>query len=602
MDNQTYQEQETRILIVDDEASIRLTFEMFLAREGYGPITTASTFDEALVSIKEQEFDLIISDIVLEEKKGTDLLYAIRQSGIKCPVVMVTGYPNLDTAADAVRYGAFDYISKPVNKETLLKFVRQALKHWRLENEKEKLLQENDRFKRYLETIFSSVRDAIVTIDNEMKIVQLNETAKQWLLYPSPAKPTDLESYQNEMGKACLQDAKQVLSTGNEVREHQIECKKIDGNLQIINLNAAPLRDGFNEFDGVVIVARDITLPTPKVGTNSRNSFHGFVGSSPEIRAIYKLIENVGKVDTAILVTGESGTGKELAAEALHAESSRRDMPLIKVDCGAISEELLESELFGHIKGAFTGANTDRQGRLMLADKGTLFLDEIGDISPRMQLRLLRFLQEKTFTPVGQDTSVEVDVRIIAATNVDFTQKIKDGSFREDLYYRLKVVEVKLPPLRRLKDSVPILAHHFLSLFREKLKRNIHGISDQAMERLAQYSWPGNVRELRHVIERACVLCEGTTISLVHFPEEIQNAVPETDPTSETGALIDQRPTPLPYVSEKDEIIDILRRAHGNKAKASRMLKIDRSTLYRKMQRLGIVYDNATQSSTNSNI
>ena len=237
----------------------------------------------------------------------------------------------------------------------------------------------------------------------------------------------------------------------------------------------------------------------------------------------------------------------------------------------------------------------------MLADKGTLFLDEIGDISPRMQLRLLRFLQEKTFTPVGQDTSVEVDVRIIAATNVDFTEKIKDGSFREDLYYRLKVVEVKLPPLRRLKDSVPILAHHFLSLFRETLKRNIHGISDQAMEKLVQYSWPGNVRELRHVIERACVLCEGTTISLDHFPEEIQNAVPETDSVPGTVALTNQRPTLLPYVSEKDEIIDILRRARGNKAKASRMLEIDRSTLYRKMQRLGIIYDKAAPPSTNNN-
>ena len=601
MDNQKYQEEESRILIVDDEASIRLTFEMFLAREGYGPITTAATFDEAIVEIKNQEFDLIISDIVLEEKKGTDLLHAIRESDIKCPVVMVTGYPNLDTAADAVRYGAFDYISKPVNKETLLKFVRQALKHWRLENEKKRLQQENDKFKRYLETIFSSVRDAIVTIDNEMKIVQLNETAKQWLLSSSSANQKDLESYQSAMAKACLQDAKQVLSTGKEVREHQIECKITDENLRIISLNAAPLKDGFDEFDGVVIVARDITLPAAEVDTNFRNSFHGYVGSSPEIRAIYKLIENVGKVDTAILVTGESGTGKELAAEALHAESSRRDMPLIKVDCGAITEELLESELFGHKKGAFTGANADRQGRLMLADKGTLFLDEIGDISPRMQLRLLRFLQEKTFTPVGQDTPVEVDVRIIAATNIDFTQKIKDGSFREDLYYRLKVVEVKLPPLRRLKDSVPILAHHFLSLFREKLKRNIHGISDQAMEKLVQYSWPGNVRELRHVIERACVLCEGTTISLVHFPEEIQHAIPGTDPATDAHTLINQSSTLLPYVSEKDEILDILRRARGNKAKASRMLKIDRSTLYRKMQRLGIVYDNATPSSANSN-
>ena len=594
MENQTYREEKSRILIVDDEASIRLTFEMFLAREGYGPITTASTFDEALVAIKEQEFDLIISDIVLEEKKGTDLLRTIRESGTKCPVVMVTGFPNLDTAADAVRYGAFDYISKPVNKETLLKFVRQALKHWRLENEKKRLLQENEKFKRYLETIFSSVRDAIVTIDNQMKIVQLNETAKHWLLYSSSTKQTDLESYQNEMGKACLQDAQQVLSTGNEVREHQIECKKTDGNLRILSLNAAPLRDGFNEFDGVVIVARDITLPTPEAGSNSRNSFHGYVGSSPKIRAIFKLIENVGKVDTAVLVTGESGTGKELAAEALHAESARRDMPLIKVDCGAITEELLESELFGHKKGAFTGANTDRQGRLMLADKGTLFLDEIGDISPRMQLRLLRFLQEKTFTPVGQDTPVEVDVRIIAATNVDFTQKIKDGSFREDLYYRLKVVEVKLPPLRHLKNSVPILALHFLSLFREKLKRNIHGISDQAMERLVQYSWPGNVRELRHLIERACVLCEGTTISLVHFPEEIQNAFPLPDRATDTQPMSNQRSTLPPYVSEQDEIIDVLKRARGNKAKASRMLNIDRSTLYRKMQRLGIVYDSAT--------
>ena len=601
MDNQTYQEEEGRILIVDDEASIRLTFEMFLAREGYGPITTASTFDEGLAAIKEKEFDLIISDIVLEEKKGTDLLHAIRESGIKCPVVMVTGYPNLDTAADAVRYGAFDYISKPVNKETLLKFVRQALKHWRLENEKIRLLQENEKFKRYLETIFSSVRDAIVTVDNEMKIVQVNETAKQWLLSSSPNKQTDLESYQSEMGKACLHDAKQVLSTGKEVREHQVECKKPDGNFRIISLNAAPLRDGFDEFDGVVIVARDITLPTPEVDTNFRNSFHGYVGSSPEIRAIYKLIENVGKVDTAILVTGESGTGKELAAEALHAESSRRDMPLIKVDCGAITEELLESELFGHKKGAFTGANADRQGRLMLADKGTLFLDEIGDISPRMQLRLLRFLQEKTFTPVGQDSPVEVDVRIIAATNIDFAEKIKDGSFREDLYYRLKVVEVQLPPLRRLKDSIPILAHHFLSLFREKLKRNIRGISDQAMERLVQYSWPGNVRELSHVIERACVLCQGTTITLIHFPEEIQNAIADTDSAQETGTLINHRSALVPYVSEKDEIIDTLKRARGNKAKASRMLKIDRSTLYRKMQRLGIVYDNATPSSSQSN-
>ncbi len=591
MDNQVIQEKDTHILIVDDEASIRLTFEMFLAREGYGAITTASTLDEALVAIKEHDFDLIISDIVLEGEKGTDLLCKIREAGIECPVVMVTGFPNLDTAAEAVRYGAFDYISKPVNKETLLKFVRQALKHWRLENEKKQLLQENEKFKRYLQAIFSSVRDAIITIDNEMNIVQLNETAKQWLLYSDSDKQASLESYQSEMGKACLQDAQQVLSSRQEVREHQVECRKSDGNIRIISLNAAPLEDGFDEFSGVVIVARDITLPEPATGKNSRNKFHGYVGSSQAMQNVYNLIENVGKVDTAVLVTGQSGTGKELAAEALHAESGRRDGPLVKVDCAAMPEELLESELFGHIKGAFTGADKDRPGRLIQADKGTLFLDEIGDISPRMQLRLLRFLQEKTFTPVGQDTHVQVDVRIVAATNVNLTEKVREGGFREDLYYRLKVVEIKLPPLCDRKGGIPILVHHFLSLFREKLKRNIHGISDQAMEALSRYSWPGNVRELRHVIERACVLCEGPTISLEHFPDEIQKPVVHISEPAENKAHLASVTTLPPYISEEDEIVEVLKRARGNKTKAARMLNIDRSTLYRKMQRFGMASD-----------
>jgi two-component system, NtrC family, response regulator HydG len=604
MEIQTSQEKDTNILIVDDEASIRLTFEMFLAREGYGPITTASTLEEALTAIKNKTFDLIISDIVLEGEKGTDLLCKIREAGIECPVVMVTGFPNLDTAAEAVRYGAFDYISKPVNKETLLKFVRQALKHWKLENEKKNLLRENEKFKRYLEAIFSSVRDAIITIDNEMNIVQLNETAKQWLLFSDSDSTSDkyprLETYQSEMGKACLQDAKQVLASRKEVREHQVECRKPDGNIRIISLNAAPLEDGQDEFEGVVIVARDITMPEPETGKNSRNKFHGYVGSSQVMQNVYNLIENVGKVDTAVLVTGESGTGKELAAEALHAESGRRDMPLVKVDCAAMPEELLESELFGHIKGSFTGADRNREGRLLQAHNGTLFLDEIGDVSPRMQLRLLRFLQEKTFTPVGEDHPVEVNVRIIAATNVNFTKKVKDGSFREDLYYRLKVVEIKLPPLRDRKGGIPILVHHFLSLFREKLKRNIHGISDQAMDALAKYSWPGNVRELRHVIERACILCEGSTISLEHFPEEIQKPAAQLIPPPVQAAISTTIATLPPYVSERDEIIDILKRARGNKSKAARMLNIDRSTLYRRMQRIGIASDIANSPTSKS--
>ncbi len=596
-----------KILIVDDETSIRLTFEMFLGREGYGPITTAATIDEALLAIASQDFDLIISDIVLEGARGTDLLRKIRKTGIECPVVMITGFPNLDSAAEAVRYGAFDYISKPVNKETLLRFVRQALLHWNLEKEKKRLLQENERYKRYLEAILSSVNDAIITLDNDMNIIQINNTARNWLACSEDNPPANINALPREMGQSCLMDAMLVLKTQKEVREHQIECHRPDGNIRIISLNASPLHDTNDEFSGVVIVARDITLPEPAENSAVRNQFHGYIGASAVMQSVYKLIENVGKVDTAVLITGESGTGKELAAEALHAESPRRDQPLIKVDCAAITEDLLESELFGHKKGAFTGADRDRPGRLLQANHGTVFLDEIGDISPRMQLRLLRFLQEKTFTPVGQDSPIQVDVRIIAATNVNLMAQVRAGNFREDLYYRLKVVEIKLPPLREREDGIPILVYHFLSLFREQLKKNIYGISDQAMHLLNHYSWPGNVRELRHVIERACVLCEGQTISVEHFPEEIRlpqeqggralneqagtvqathganfaaPVIPEPSFTSATG--------PSPYITEKEELIDALRRARGNKAKAARLLDFDRSTLYRKMQRIGI--------------
>ena len=430
-----------------------------------------------------------------------------------------------------------------------------------------------------------------------MNIIQINNTAKNWLAYDDANPTTNIKEIHEEMGKTCLHDALQVLKNGKEVREHQIECRKADGNIRIISLNASPLQDGQDEFSGVVIVARDITLPEPDENSEVRNQFHGYVGSSQVMQGVYKLIENVGKVDTAVLITGESGTGKELAAEALHAESPRKNMPLIKVDCAAIPEDLLESELFGHKKGAFTGADRDRPGRLLQADHGTLFLDEIGDISPRMQLRLLRFLQEKTFTPVGQDTPVKVDVRVIAATNVNFIEKVRAGIFREDLYYRLKVVEIRLPPLRDRQGEISMLAYHFLSLFRDQLKRNILGISDQAMNALALYPWPGNVRELSHVIERACVLCEGSTISLEHFPDEIhsqqqmlQKTIPTLTPTDSSlegqqDTITVNANTNSPYISEKDELIDALKRARGNKSKAARILNVDRSTLYRKMQR-----------------
>lgn len=591
-----------RILIVDDEESIRKTFEIFLGSEGYRFVQAVETYDEAVEAVKQEKYDLIISDIVLKGTCGTDLLKKMRELGVKCPVVMITGFPNLETAADAVRYGAFDYLSKPVNKATLLRFVKQALIHWDLENKARRLQKENEKYRLYLETIFRSVSDVIITVDPDMQIVELNESAKQWLKVKNAGEVTDLSELPEGVSLACLKDARKVLQEKTEIRKHLIECST-PGNksnkIKMISLSASPLWGENKEFQGVVLVARDITIEEPQEIDEIRSHFHGYVGSSPAMQDVYRLIGNIGKVDTAVLVTGESGTGKELAAEALHAESSRRDKPLIKVDCVSVAEELLESELFGHMKGSFTGADRDRQGRLLQADGGTLFLDEIGDISPRTQLLLLRFLQEKTFTPVGANEPIQVDARVIAATNVDFQKAVAEGKFREDLYYRLRVIEVKLPPLRERFGGIPMLATHFLNLYCIRLKKNIATISDQAMECMASYRWPGNVRELKHVIERACVLCDGPVLLLKHLPEELQKATaddlqkvmsPAPPPVSTTISAPPPSPSPITthYLSEDEKILNALRQANGNKAKAAKLLCIARSTLYRQMERYNI--------------
>jgi len=575
-----------KILIVDDEESIRQTFEIFLTSAGYQFVQAVAAFDQALEALAQTTFDLIICDIVLIGPSGTELLRKIRETGVKCPVVMVTGFPHLESAAESVRHGAFDYISKPVNKETLLRFTQQALKHWYLENKAGHLQRENEKYRRYLETIFRSVSDAIITIDTNMHIVQLNETAEQWLNERGAEGVFDLNDLPDEVSLACLNDARKVLQQGTEVRKHLIECPAPDGKIKVISLNASPLRGDDDEFQGVVIVARDMTSEEPRTINDNRRRFHGYVGSSDVMQKVYQLIENIGKVDTAVLITGESGTGKELAAEALHAESSRHERALVKVDCVSVTENLLESELFGHRKGAFTGAARDRAGRLLQADGGTLFLDEIGDISPRMQLLLLRFLQEKTFTPVGQDEQIQVDVRVIAATNIDFQEMVAEGKFREDLYYRLKVIEVKLPPLRDRVNGIPLLANHFLKLFSGRLDKKIITISDQALESMVNYSWPGNVRELKHVMERACVFCDTQILLLEHLPEELQQSMsPQPLPADDmTGSL----PVAPEYMREDEKIITALRQTNGNKAKAAKLLGIARSTLYRQMHRLNI--------------
>lgn len=581
----------TSILVVDDEESLRLTFKMFLEREGYEPVVTASTIEKAIELVEKQSFDLIISDIVMEGASGLDLLRRVRELELECPVVMVTGYPNINTAAEAVRLGAFDYLAKPVKKNDLLRTARMAIEQFSLLKEKGQLEEEKEKYQQYLETIFRSVRDNIITFNHEMIIEKMNNSAEAWAktVAPGISEGSHVQSFPETL-ETFKDDVKQVLKTGKEVHEHRIEADLEGVGHSVFRVSSVPLETHAGHSMGVVLVFRDVSHIEALEQRGKRAHFHRLVGSSRAMQTVYTLIENVGQVDTSVLITGESGTGKELVAEALHAESSRSDMPLVKVDCTAIPENLLESELFGHKKGSFTGADRDRKGRILQADGGTLFLDEIGDISSMMQLRLLRFLQERTFYPVGEDKPITVDVRVIAATNADLKKKVSTGEFREDLYYRLRVVDIILPPLRDRDGDLSVLANHFLARFSKRLGKAINGISDQALTLLQNHNWPGNIRELEHVIERASVLCSESTITVSDLPEEIQLGTKYL--ASTTIPLISVPVGPVIHEAvnggsdqeaEEDRIVRILKQTGGNKAKAARLLGIDRSTLYRKM-------------------
>ncbi|MFZ5774391.1 MAG: sigma-54 dependent transcriptional regulator [Thermodesulfobacteriota bacterium] len=578
------------ILVVDDEESLRLTFQLFLSREGYGPVVAAATYEEALELIEQQSFDLIISDIVMEGASGIDLLRRVREKGMACPVIMVTGYPNINTASEAVRLGAFDYLAKPVKKADLLRTARMALQQYSLWKEKERLEAEKEQYRQYLETIFRSVRDMIVTVDHDLKVVEMNDQARAWATasLPSLTVGASIEVFADNFA-AFSADIQKVLECREAVSEHRVEISLESGGHVVFRVSAAPLESQHDgRFLGAVLVFRDVSRLEALENRGRRTYFHRLVGGSRAMQTVYTLIENVGQVDTTVLITGESGTGKELVAEALHAESPRRDMPMVKFDCTAIPENLMESELFGHKKGSFTGADRNREGRILQADGGTLFLDEIGDISSLMQLRLLRFLQERTFYPVGGDRPVTVDVRVIAATNADLKRKVQRGEFREDLYYRLRVVDISLPPLREREGDLPLLVDMFIERFGKRLGKAIVGISDQALRHLSNHHWPGNVRELEHVVERACVLCQGDTITTGNLPDEVCGGVVMEKVPVDSSVASPAMDAFLPEEGDEERILRVLARTDGNKAKAARLLGIDRSTLYRKMKAYGL--------------
>lgn len=555
-----------KILIVDDEEGIRFTFENFLTEKGY-EVKTAVDYNGAFDKIDKTEFDLIFLDIILEGKTGIDVLREIKGRNIQCPVIMITGSPDIDTASDALRLGAFDYIPKPLRQDTLLRVTNIALQHKILNDEKEKCRSN-------LEAIFRSVKDAIVTVNEGMTVLEINEAARGICNLSRDAVGKPFDSFPKYCAGKCIEALRETIGKKVPVELSRIECKHKHNQQQVVTITTYPLQNNKGAFSGAVLVIRDEThLADLERDMRERQQFHNIVGKSEKMEELYCLIEDLADVQTTVLITGESGTGKELVAEALHYKGDRSEKPFVKVNCSALSENLLESELFGHVKGAFTGAVQERMGRFQKADGGTIFLDEIGDISPRTQLQLLRVLQEREFERVGDSTPIKVDVRVVAATNRNLKERIKRGEFREDLYYRLKVVEINMPSLSERREDIPLLINHFLNKFNRKLSKEILSISSDVQKVFMEYPWPGNIRELEHTLEHAFILCRQKTITVNHLPTTFKEFV-----GTRGSSLEDIK------VDEPQAILQALKKTAWNKAGAARILGISRRTIYRKIK------------------
>ncbi len=443
-----------RILVVDDDETHRLMLQATLESEGYA-VYEADDGLTAVEAVKKEFYDLILMDIRMAHMGGIDALREIKRISPGIPILIMTAFASIETAVEAIRFGAYDYITKPLDTEKLKRSIASELEH-------------------------------------------------------------------------------------SDLRQEVAILKERIG----------------DKFD-----------------------LSNIIGKSRRMREMFEILAMAAPSDAAVLIQGESGTGKELIANAIHQNSPRAGNPLIKVNCAALPESLLESELFGHERGAFTGAVSMRKGRFELADGGSIFLDEISEMAPTMQAKLLRVTQEHEFERVGGMKTIKADIRIISATNKDLEQEIKEGRFREDLFYRLNVISVPLPPLRERKEDIPLLAEHFLSIYSEKNRRLMKGFQPRALDLLMRYDWPGNIRELENTIERSVIMTRGDNISPTDLPMNIQ---------AMGGELEDDNTGVTPGWSlkevERDLIIKTLEQTDGNKTKAAEILSINRKTLQNKIK------------------
>jgi len=429
--------------------------------------------------------------------------------------------------------------------------------------------------------ILDSIADGVFTVDSEWRITFFNRAAQEITGIPAAAA---LGRPCCDIFRASLCESTCILGhtmeTGESVVNRLVKIRRADGKELPISVSTALLKDDQGEIIGGVETFRDLSL-VEELRREIRRQYRlgDIISKSPHMQKIFDLLPQIARTDSTVLIQGESGTGKELIARALHNLSLRCRGPFVAVNCGALPDTLLESELFGHTAGAFTDARRDRQGRFAAAEGGTLFLDECGDISPALQARLLRVLEERAYTPLGSSKSIKADVRIVTATNKDLVQLVADGVFRKDLFYRINVVKLKLPLLAERKEDIPLLAEHYIDRFNKLQNKRIHGLSHETMAIFMRHDWPGNIRELENAIEHAFILCPQGEILPEHLPDHLQREN-HLGPASSGLTLKEQ---------EKRVLWETLERHQWRRLATARELGIDKNTLRRKIKRLGLV-------------
>ena len=433
------------------------------------------------------------------------------------------------------------------------------------------------------EALFNSMHEGLIIVNSEQVVTMCN---KPFLKATSLKKKEVVDRkivdiFCDNQSCGINQAVIKTIRTGRPCRDEAMEITRSDGIKIPAIFSTSILRNHRGEETGIVVVFRDVSVVHElQKRLHERYHFYQIIGKNERMQDIYRLIEDVAATDANVLIQGQSGTGKELVANAIHYQSHRSDGPFIKVSCAALSETLLESELFGHVRGAFTGAYRDKPGRFEIAHDGTIFLDEIGEISPAVQIKLLRVLQEKEIERVGEPRTRKVNVRIVAATNKHLKQLVTNNIFREDLFYRLKVVTIDIPPLKQRKEDIPLLLEHFIKKYNQQYNKNITGCSRQAVDMLMEYSWDGNVRELENAVEHAFVKARQHILSLVDFPHEIRQHTPADNYTN--GATKSRTIT-------KASLLSALQESGWNQSKAARILGVNRVTVWRNIQKFNLI-------------